>query len=300
VPASHAVEPVVGEDAPAVNTTTVPAREREPASTDSGAAPRRGRATRGVHGILSPADRASFRRLAASLGGTSGLAVSAAGRGQRVERAGTLENAIAWSTAKVPIAMAVIAAGAGSAQQANLQGAIAASDNAAALRLWSSLGGGQAAAGAADEQLRAGGDPRTRIEARSLRGPGYTPFGQTAWALSDQTRFTAGLPCTDPGARVLGLMDEVVAGQRWGLGSAGVQAQFKGGWGPGSQPGAGGGYLDRQMGILTIHGRPLAVAIATEPVDGSHATGIRNLTAIARWIVSHVDTAGLPGGPAHC
>jgi hypothetical protein len=76
--------------------------------------------------------------------------------------------------------MAVIAAGHQAAQQSNLQSAITASDNSAALRLSSSLGGGQAAASAADEQFRAAGDTDTRIESRAVRGSGYTPCGQTA------------------------------------------------------------------------------------------------------------------------
>jgi hypothetical protein len=54
------------------------------------------------------------------------------------------------------------------------------------------------------------------------------------------------------------------------------------------------------MGVLTIHGRPLAVAIATEPADGSHETGLRALTAIARWIVTHADTRALPGRATGC
>jgi hypothetical protein len=299
VPASHAVEPVVGEDSPAINTTTTPAA----GGGDDGAArdrPVRRSAPRPAAptSILSAGDRAGFAALAARLGGTSGVAVSGLGLGRRVERAGALQDAIAWSTAKVPIAMAVIASGAGGAQRGDLAGAITASDNAAALRLWSSLGGGAAAAGAADAQLREAGDARTQIESRSLRGAGYTPFGQTAWPLADQARFTAGLACTSAGPDVLGLMDHVVAGQRWGLGAAGVRAQFKGGWGPGSQPGAPGAYLDRQMGVLTIRGRPLAVAIATEPADGSHETGTRNLTAIARWVVANAGVTRLPTRPA--
>jgi len=91
-----------------------------------------------------------------------------------------------------------------------------------------------------------------------------------------------------------------VSGQRWGLGSAGVPAQFKGGWGPGTQPGSAAGWLDRQIGVITIHGRPLAVAIATARADGSHDTGTRNLTAIARWIVTHADTRRLPRQPTGC
>ena len=71
--------------------------------------------------------------------------------------------------------------------------------------------------------------------------------------------------------------------------------QLKGGWGPGSQPGVSGGYLDRQMGVVTVGGRKLAVAIASAPSDGSHTTGTSNLTAIARWLVAHADAKGLPG-----
>ena len=93
-------------------------------------------------------------------------------------------------------------------------------------------------------------------------------------------------------------MDQVVDGQRWGLGATGVAAQFKGGWGPGSRPGVAGGYLDRQMGIVTVDGKPLAAAIATTPGDGSHASGTRNLTAIARWLVSHASVRGQPAEPS--
>jgi beta-lactamase class A len=290
VPASNALEPVVGETGPAVNATDSAVEREDP---DAGSrAPAGG--SQGAGRILSAADRASFERLAASLGGQSGLAVSGLGVGESVERVGALRSVVAWSTAKIPVAMAVIAGGGAGAQQTDLTSAVTASDNTAALRLWASLGGGQDAASAVDGQLRQAGDTHTHVESRALRGSGYTPFGQTAWALSDQARFTAGLPCTEAGTQVLALMDHVVAGQRWGLGSAGVDAQFKGGWGPGSQPGSGSGYLDRQMGVMTIHGKPLAVAIATLPADGSHEAGTRNLTAIARWLVGHADVRRLP------
>jgi hypothetical protein len=92
-------------------------------------------------------------------------------------------------------------------------------------------------------------------------------------------------------------MNQVVSGQRRGLESAGVDAQLNGGWGPGSAPGASGGYLDRQMGVLTIHGKPLAVSIATRPADGSHETGTRNLTEIARRLVAHADASRLRATP---
>jgi hypothetical protein len=244
--------------------------------------------------IFSAADRASFARLAASLPGREGVAVSSTGLGRRVERLGSLHGGVAWSTSKVPVAMAVLAQGGGQAHQADLAQALTASDNAAAERLWASLGGGAAAAQAADEQLRAAGDEHTMIQAQTLRA-GYTPFGQTEWALTDQARFTAGLGCTREGTQVLGLMGRVVGGQRWGLGSAGVPWRLKGGWGPGITPGEGDGWLDRQMGVLTIRGRQLAVAIATAP--GSHGTGTSNLTALARWVAAHASTATLSRAP---
>jgi beta-lactamase class A len=144
--------------------------------------------------VLSPADRTSFARLQARLGGRIGLAVSGLGQGQQVERLGAVNSVIAWSTSKVPIAMAIYDAGLGSAQQTNLRAAIAASDNAAAERLWAALGGGTQAAATADAQLRAAGDNHTQIQPNRLR-PDYTEFGQTLWKLTDQARFTAGMAC---------------------------------------------------------------------------------------------------------
>jgi hypothetical protein len=259
-------------------------------------APRsRSRSTRGA--ILSAADRSSFTRHAAQLGGASGLSVSGVGLGRKVEHVGTLNSLVAWSTTKVPVAMAVVDAGGQNTQQANLRAAITTSDNDAATRLWSSIGTPQEAAAAADAELRQSGDTRTHVESQTLRY-GSTPFGQTEWGLNDQTRFTAGLPCSAAGQAVLGLMGQVVPAQRWGLGSMGAGAQLKGGWGPGSQPGKSGGYLNRQMGIVTISGKQLAVAVATVPTDGSHESGTRNLTAIARWLAAHANVKAQPASPA--
>ena len=246
--------------------------------------------------LFSPADRTSFERLARSLGGDSGVAASPLGLGQTVQALGGMRSTIAWSTSKVPVAMAVIAAGNASSQQSNLRQAITASDNAAAERLWSSLGSGTKAAAAANAQLRAAGDHRTHMQAARLRA-GFTPFGQTLWRLEDQARFTAGMSCTGAGSQVLKLMGQVIAAHRWGLGAIGTNAQIKGGWGPGSSPGVAGGYQDRQMGIVTINGKPIAITIATRPSDGSHETGAAHLTTIAKWAVAHVDVAATPRRP---
>ena len=243
------------------------------------------------NGLLSGADRSAFERLAARLSGDEGVAVATLGANPSISRAGSLRSGVAWSTAKVPVAMAVVASGRSSAQEANLRQAITASDNAAAEQLWTALGSGANAAAAATEQVRAAGDSRTQIQAQRLRS-GYTAFGQTAWALDDQVRFMAGIACTRAGPDVLALMNQVVAGQRWGLGSTGRAAKFKAGWGPGVSPGSADGWLDRQMGIMTIAGKPIAVAIATTASD--HGAGTANLTAIAGWVATHVDASSAP------
>jgi hypothetical protein len=271
-------------------TSTAPAGTPDDATE---APPAKAKVKAASRAILSSADRRSFAALERSTGSPIGVAVSGLGLDQKVQAAGTLRQAIAWSTSKVPVAMAVYAAGQGEAHSADLRQAITASDNAAAERLWTALGGGQIAANAADGQLRAAGDSQTQIQAQRLRA-GFTPFGQTSWKLTDQARFVAGMPCSDAGLRVLDLMRQTIPGQRWGLGSAGVQAELKGGWGPGTQPGVGGGYLDRQMGILSIHGKPLAVTIAAQPADGQHGTGTAQLTRIARWVVAHADVRHVP------
>jgi hypothetical protein len=245
--------------------------------------------------ILSAQAQASFDQLAGSLSGPVGIAVSGVGRGQQVETLGPLQSAVAWSTSKVPVAMAAIAAGV--ADDGDLRQAITASDNAAATRLWDALGGGAQAASAADAQLRAAGDGSTAVESRTLRS-GYTPFGQTSWSLADQARFTAGMTCTETGGQVLALMGEVIPAHRWGLGATGLPMQVKGGWGPGSSPGTGGGYLDRQMGIVTVDGKQLVVTLAAQPGDGSHESGTTALTTLARWVVEHADVSSLPASPA--
>ena len=138
------------------------------------------------------------------------------------------------------------------------------------------------------------GDTTTRVETQVLR-PGFTSFGQTRWTLAAQQRFIASLPCLPDSESVLSLMQQVVSDQRWGLGSLGVEAHFKGGWGP--EP--SGGYLVRQMGIVRLdNGRLLAASIATTPADGSFETGTHNLTLIAQWLVAHIEARKVP--PSRC
>jgi len=236
-------------------------------------------------------------QLERELGGTSGLSVSSVGVGLRAHTMGTLRDEVAWSTIKVPIALAIErqAHGEPSATERSLLArAITASDNAAAEALWADLGDPTSAASAVENVLKASGDSSTRVESRVLR-PGFSSSGQTRWTLADQQRFIATLPCMPYSARILALMGKVVPDQRWGLGSLSADAQFKGGWGP--EP--DGAYLVRQMGIVRLaNGRLLAVSVATIPADGSFSSGTANLNAISRWALSHVDSQAV--SPAQC
>lgn len=191
---------------------------------------------------------------------------------------GSLSEGPAWSTAKVPVA---IAAAKNSGVSAEMRSAITASDNAAADSMWRALGSPVQAGAAATAVLRQGGDQETTIETEVTR-PGFSSFGQTRWSLSNQATFGANLQCIAGGTAVSALMGQIAAGQNYGLGSI-PGAHFKGGWGPDEK----GGYLTRQFGFIPGEkpGTFLGVAIAAKPSDGSYETGQAMLTELAKSLI---------------
>jgi hypothetical protein len=238
--------------------------------------------------LLRAGSRASFRELEHQLGGISGIAVTPAVEGPSITL-GALRSGPAWSTIKVAIALAIEAAAGGHPDRSTdalVDRALTASDNAAAEQLWDQLG--EHAGERTQAQLRAAGDTATTVQTQRLRAE-FSPFGQTDWSTADQARFAAALPCLPHAERVLTLMGQVEPDQRWGLGSVGIPARFKGGWGPDPA----GKYLVRQFGLLTIDGKQVAVAIATKPADGQFATGTHNLNEIAAWAADHINAAAL-------
>lgn len=213
-----------------------------------------------------------FERLERELGGRSGAAFSVAG-GPLIQ-VGTLVGGPAWSTIKVPLAVAALEQP-GAEHLAEV--AITVSDNDAARALWDLLGPPEAAAAAVESVLAAAGDEETRVETEVVRPP-YTSFGQTEWTLAAQQRFAAGLSAV-PGAEVvLDLMRRIVPEQRWGFGAVAPDAAFKGGWGPDDR------HLVRQFAVFESSGGTVAAAIANEPEDGTYETGAANLTRIADWV----------------
>lgn len=245
-----------------------------------------------------------FEQMAASLAGEVGAVIGPPGSGE-ADAFGSLQSGSAWSTSKVPIALRVLEdvggpAGLDSAQAEEMRNALTLSDNEAAADLFAYLerrhGGLSGASAAVEGVLREGGDESTMI---STVGRGeFSTYGQTEWPLTNQQRFMSSLAAgcvVGPKSSdyVLDLMGEV-SSDTWGLGSAGLPARWKGGWGPGVD----GGYLVRQMGILYVGDKQAIVALAAHPSDGQFATGESMATTVAEWLAK--EAPRYAAGPSGC
>ncbi len=187
------------------------------------------------------------------------------------EVAGSIQGGTAWSTAKVPVAIAALRHNPELAP--TMWPAITASDNEAAQQLWDALGGGQIAAEATNTVLREGGDAVTMTQPEVTR-EGFTAFGQTQWQLVDQARFATQLSQLPGAVEVVEAMGNISPDQQYGLGSF-EGAVFKGGWGP--EP--DGRYLVRQFGVVpTATGNMGVAVIAIGPDFGSAQAALSVLT----------------------
>ncbi len=231
---------------------------------------------------------AEFGVLESAAGGPIGVALVPVGGGPPIVL-GTWTSGVAWSTVKVPMAVAALRNG-GDAVLADAAAAIERSDNAAADALWVSLGDSATAGAAVEAVLRQGGDSATTIGRERVR-PEFSAFGQTEWSTQDQATFAAGLSCIPDAQPVVEMMNNVVPEQQWGLGQL-SDAAFKGGWGPRVD----GGYVVRQVGIVTTVAGRVGVAIAAQPDSGLFSDGTAMLDAVGGWLESRSDR--LPAG--HC
>jgi hypothetical protein len=217
-------------------------------------------------------DRARFEALETALEGEVGLALSS---GREVEELGTIRGGAAWSTIKVPLALAVAAGAPTNRDEELIELAITVSHNDAARELWAGLGPPEVAAAAVQDVLAAAGDTSTNVETRVLREE-FTSFGQTQWTLAAQVQLMVALPRLPHSAAIRARMRRVVPEQRWGLGVLGDVVELKGGWGPDPA----GRHLVRQMGRVGS----LAVALAALPADGSYESGTAMLDRLAEWL----------------
>lgn len=224
--------------------------------------------------------------------GEFGLAIVPTGT-DTVWSFGGLKTGRAWSTLKVPVSLAAERKN-GAAVAAKEDKAIIFSDNDAAGDLWGSLGGGRASVGAVSGVLREGHDTRTRVSSEIDDPPSYP--GYTPWALADQARFGAQLPCLPGSEHVIRLMSAVAPNQQWGIARVGHDqgaiTAVKGGWGPAR--GLDRGILVRQLGFIGTTRGQVAVSMAAIPRSGKFSDGTAMLNQMGMWLSRNL--AQLPMG----
>lgn len=227
--------------------------------------------------LTPPELEASFDELAAAVPATIGIAIARPGPAEAYSL-GRWSCGVAWSTIKVPLAIAALRRDPVRAHELVVK-AITQSDNQASEALWSQLGAPADAARQVQAVVDECGGTVTTVESQRIR-PGFTAFGQTQWSLADQARFAANLASVPDAADVVALMSRLVADHRWGLAAKGVAA--KGGWGPGLRE----GYLVRQFAVVPTGSGHLGVALAAEARDFEGGIGVVN--AMADWLVAHL------------
>ena len=144
----------------------------------------------------------------------------------------------AWSTVKVPIAIAALRDEA-SPELVDL--AIKESDNDAAYALWSHVRWTEGDAGSAVKAL---------LKEYDSSGEFEEPFGYSTWLLEEQAKFGAHLPCISEAAQVYDAMDDIVEWQDNGLDRL-PHTRAKGGWGLSEED---NGYTHRQIGVRETEG----------------------------------------------
>ncbi|GAC78704.1 hypothetical protein SAMN04488550_2827 [Gordonia malaquae] len=196
----------------------------------------------------------------------------------------------AWSTIKAPLGLAAERKHGMSRTEAN---AVVDSDNNSARILTKSLGTPTEASEALADVLREGGDTVTVPPPH--RGSTHPMLGETQWSLADSGTWTANLPCMTGSDHILELMRDVADVQEWGVRRLGDErTAVKGGWGPD----ADGGYVVRQIGVVTLHdGSQVAVSASIHTPRMTFEAGTATLDKVAEWLQAEFDS--LPGGRCH-
>ncbi len=228
-----------------------------------------------------------FKQLQARLQAQLGVVMTAVGNGNSPLAYGDWQSGPAWSTIKVPLAIAALREENPPDVTDATRAAITESDNAAAEQIWQSLGDPVTAAHKVEDVLKPAGD-YPHVESQKVR-PEFTAFGQTIWPLTEQARYLAFAACDDQSAPILDLMGQVEASQTWGIGTI-PGTRLKGGWGPSRS----GSYLVRQIGLLKTPNGLTSVAVAAQPDSGSFDDGVQNLNEVAKWLDQH--RTELPAG----
>jgi hypothetical protein len=239
-------------------------------------------------GSAGPAGLAvDFAQLESGLHASAGIVIGAVGTDHPPIVLGDWQKGPAWSTIKVPLAIAALREQDTPVPTAAMSAAITESDNAAAESIWAGLGDPVTAAHKVEDVLRKTGDP-TVVQSQKVR-PEFTAFGQTDWPLTEQVRFLSAAVCDDANGPIFDLMGKIDPTQSWGIGTI-ANTRFKGGWGPS----LAGSYLVRQIGVLNGPTGMVAVALAVQPASGKFDDGTADLTQMATWLRAHLGS--LPAG----
>ncbi|WP_224399566.1 serine hydrolase [Corynebacterium poyangense] len=202
--------------------------------------------------------------------GQVGIAIS---DGRTDQEAGATDAVPAWSTSKVPLAIAALRKD--PSLKDTVTAAITRSDNSSAEKLWSALGTPQSAATAVSQVLSEGG-VTAQVQSSVVR-PGFSSFGQTMLSPVQEAHFAANLHCIQGAETVIGLMGQVESDQAYGMGTL-AGAKFKGGWGATPE----GGYEARQFGTVEVAGSPVALALWVRPDAGDYGTAQQALNLLAK------------------
>ena len=226
-----------------------------------------------------------------------GVAVTAPGNKDtsEVQIGGSWRGGRAWSTIKVPLAIAAIQENASTGEVTDPYGgtcthdldsavkaAITKSDNCAAWWLWVALGGDDSSAATkVSKVIKAGGDASTSVTSRG--DGGSLTSGMTSWSLVGQAIFAANMASIKNSGSVLSNMKKHNALD----GSSGLNAytaMTKGGWGSEYDS------ATRQFGMIKLKsGKCSAVAIGTNT-----GSDFSMLDEIVKVLLNHEDD--LPSG----
>ncbi len=234
--------------------------------------------------------------------------------GGPIESFGASRAPHAWSTIKPVIAVALLRARragelAGgrtptSSERQLIASAIENSDNEAAAQLFGELGAVPGATAALQRVLDEAGDATTVVNARLTR-PGFSTYGQTAWAPSEEALFyrelANGCVATAADTRlILADMGAVtsIGGSSWGLPAAGFDdLRFKAGWGP--EQGATA-YAALQYGIVGDAASGGYVIGVFAETAGDAGGAYAAVTTVARHASTALRGRAGPKGPPRC
>jgi hypothetical protein len=253
---------------------------------------------------LKSGAEASWAQLSESIPAQIGLSVASLGSPSTPQTLGPLQSGHAWSNIKVPILVTLMREQGeelDSEEEGLASAALTASDNEAAASLFQRLegldGGLEGASLAVGEVLNGSAGEATVVNTAPPPPGAVSTYGQTEWSLPAAAEFFAALGggCllgAEGTEEVLGLMEEVIPEQSWGLGEArfpaGWQVGFKAGWGP--EGSASGPYLVRQSGVVRDGGAGVSVAMIALDESGSFEAGAADLTRIATWLRENLRT----------